>query len=714
MCDSRISETCPADFTSYCPANILCSADIGPQRRLRHSSKVKSRVAWFHRKAKGLSYPLRQGISSQPRIKPLGVMEADDMYEGEDRDGQLPWLKHRDRRLSWPMGDFPPEWKWSNDSSSSSSSEDEDSLSGALKDGPWLHEQPLIYASPEEVLALRGCVSRGRALFSPTPPTNPALWLPPIPNSPTVCIPTDAEDTCADWLPPIPNAPTVSTPTEAEDICTDWLPPIPNSPTVSTPTDTEDDYTEQGPAEHLGIHSSEEDGDMERHTRLQREPCTVGDDGLPEVPTLTLERPSMSPAVSENSRNSWHDRQGSFEYDHLENFSPDGVLVREEGTAESNRRGQDEQGYLPRPPLDACSVSVQFGNTGYECQAVCEPEVLEEHTEDELSSSQHEEQKTQEQACEEGKPVPFATITRSQSTEYNNLHLCHSVNLHHSDKHTTTTGTPSPQNRRRDRSGSGGNCTGVRAFWEQLSHSQSTPGRLNSSRFSPKHSPISNVGKTSQAHSQFSPNHSPTHRSMWRHPTTVKACQPPSPVICGAPLIEELDSSRYNSWPRKDLSPSPRASPYPTATQSCRPRRRTIESPQNFNRPVPQSVCSSRCCQTPPLWSGASTPDQTHRHTKSSNTVIPSYPPPCPMDGQEREGGIGFSLRETGEAVGSTFSVRSVSSLCSRYSLASSARCDREHASYVKGVDGRVFRERMEVSEGLEGQTIVTIPCSYA
>ena len=106
-----MSERCPADFTAYCQAGHLgLSSDSICRRR----SKVNKRVAWF---AKGRA---RHRVRSQTaRVRPLG------------------------------------------EPASSTSSEDE-------LPGPLYH-----YASAEELAALRGCVRRTRALFSPPPPPSP-------------------------------------------------------------------------------------------------------------------------------------------------------------------------------------------------------------------------------------------------------------------------------------------------------------------------------------------------------------------------------------------------------------------------------------------------------------------------------------------------------------------------------------------------------------
>jgi len=147
MCDSTISVSCPADFTSYCPASALCDEDIRPQKKRRHRSSVRSRVALFSRKAKGQMYP-RQGISSQQRIKPLG----EDSYIGERTSLYSNSCSEHEMEAS------PLEW-------SSESTEDEEDAT--TQDNSWLHEQPSSYVSAEELHALRGCVNSWKGCLFP-------------------------------------------------------------------------------------------------------------------------------------------------------------------------------------------------------------------------------------------------------------------------------------------------------------------------------------------------------------------------------------------------------------------------------------------------------------------------------------------------------------------------------------------------------------------
>lgn len=116
-----MSERCPADFTAYCPAGHLCSDSgvVGGRRR----SKVGSRGV------QALGFIARRGRTC-PRVRPRGGV----------------------RRVR-PLGE----------PASPTSSEDELTTTTTT---------PLRqFASAEELAALRGCVQRGRALFSPPPPS---------------------------------------------------------------------------------------------------------------------------------------------------------------------------------------------------------------------------------------------------------------------------------------------------------------------------------------------------------------------------------------------------------------------------------------------------------------------------------------------------------------------------------------------------------------
>lgn len=146
MCDSAISESCLADFTNYCPVNSLCDEDIGPQKKHRQRSKVRSRVALFSRRAKGQSRPT---IGSQHRVKALG----EDAVLSTASVG----LCSDDPTLSDQELDIG---EWSSDESTC----EEDTV---LQDSSWLHEQSSGYVSRVELNALKGCVMKRRALFSP-------------------------------------------------------------------------------------------------------------------------------------------------------------------------------------------------------------------------------------------------------------------------------------------------------------------------------------------------------------------------------------------------------------------------------------------------------------------------------------------------------------------------------------------------------------------
>ena len=134
MCDSGFSEVCSADFTNYCRAGSLCDEDIGRQCRLPNyrrmkSSKVRSRVAWFTRKSNLTTPHRRSNVLTQVRIRPLGETYNDPLD------------------VSTKHSDF-----------SSSSDEELPCVNNEL---------PNNYVSQEELEALKGCVTKRRALFSP-------------------------------------------------------------------------------------------------------------------------------------------------------------------------------------------------------------------------------------------------------------------------------------------------------------------------------------------------------------------------------------------------------------------------------------------------------------------------------------------------------------------------------------------------------------------
>lgn len=137
MCDSKISVSCPSDFTKYCPANSLDSNEYPLRARQRqHASRtktvshVKSHIAWFSRKARGELYSCKANVCNLPF--------------GEDRCDLEIW---------------------------SSSSGDEERVGAKARRG--MSSLPRKSVSREELDAMRGCVSRRRALFSPSPSSSP-------------------------------------------------------------------------------------------------------------------------------------------------------------------------------------------------------------------------------------------------------------------------------------------------------------------------------------------------------------------------------------------------------------------------------------------------------------------------------------------------------------------------------------------------------------
>ena len=153
MCDSHISESCPMDFTNYCPVDSVCSE--GRYKRPTRKSQAKNHITWFGRKTKGISSnSSKEFITSK-----------------QGRNGQL-WSECSVHALKEDCGnsscsprhECPCRNKHVLDSSS-----DEDCFGN---NGQSL-EKASPYVSQEELDALKGCVMRRRAVFSPSPSSSP-------------------------------------------------------------------------------------------------------------------------------------------------------------------------------------------------------------------------------------------------------------------------------------------------------------------------------------------------------------------------------------------------------------------------------------------------------------------------------------------------------------------------------------------------------------
>lgn len=69
MCDAEISESCPTDFSSYCPVNV--PHPRLERKKVKTQSRVRKRVVLFSRK--GAQYSkFRLSYSSQPSLIPEG------------------------------------------------------------------------------------------------------------------------------------------------------------------------------------------------------------------------------------------------------------------------------------------------------------------------------------------------------------------------------------------------------------------------------------------------------------------------------------------------------------------------------------------------------------------------------------------------------------------------------------------------------------------
>lgn len=521
MCDSTISVSCPADFTSYCPASALCDEDIRPQKKRRHRSSVRSRVALFSRKAKGQMYP-RQGISSQQRIKPLGedscISERTSLYSNSCSEHE--------------MEASPLEW-------SSESTEDEEGAT--TQDNSWLHEQPSSYVSAEELHALRGCVTRGRAVFSPTPFSDRSSELS------KVGIRVDPQTG-------MPNA----------------------DPSMS--------------------------------------------DKLLVPQTDLIHIPGQGNEVS-------HARQGSFEYDHLEDFHPDQAHESSDSRNSFCDSHPDQQ-----PPLadSACSVSVQFGSTGYECKAVCETDSLP------ATHNPPSSQMTQETVQPQNEVLATATVANvAKAVESGDVEV------------------------------SCGKSVGAR--WLPLS--QSIPGRLNSPNLRFGHSTTSGVchcpsccpcGSFQRKISSLSEEASKQQLSHCPLPVTVSHL----------PKVEQRD--RCNSWPRHKICP---LAQYGNDAKHFQKRPSIQVQLQTVPTGSPTLIHSPHLRSSP-------------RHKVGS---VPNFSLSEAVDRQD------VSYQQIPH-VESSVSLKSMSSLRTFRSGSNSSSCCERHVGYVKGVDGKVYKKRVDVS----------------
>ena len=479
MCDSAISVSCPADFTSYCPADALCDEGIRPQKMSWHRPSVRSRVALFTRKAKGQTYP-RQGISTQPIIKPLGeenyITDESDLHSFNGSTEAIPI-----------------------DCTSESTTEDEEEI--AIQDNSWLHEQSSSYASPEELHALKGCVTRGRALFSPTPLSN-----------------TSSEHS------------------------------------------------------KVGI-------DMHRNTKASS--CDLSVNGNVLLPPTSIPIEAGS-----------HFRQGSYEYDHLEDFYPDQSPRSRNSFCENNL---NEQTSL----MESCSVSIQFGSAGYECKAICET-----------------------------KDVPNLALCEERVENQNDTNVAECVEHEKGEVNILP-------------------YAAVRC----LTLSQSTPGRLNSPNLRFGHHCVSSV----MCHC---PSCCPC-GSFQRKIQGEVSKQVDSfcvPQVALTHLPEQEHQEKCNSWPRNKVCP---------LVQHGRMQEQHVVPAGSSALVLTSDLKTSPC----------------HKIESVAN-----------FDASE-------ILYQQVPCLGSLVSLKSMNSYQTYRSGSNvSSSCEHQHVRYAKGVDGKVFKERVDVS----------------
>lgn len=149
MCDSHISESCPMDFTNYCPVDSLVKE--ARAKPLPHKPHPRNHITWFSRKAKGTATRnSKQVITSKQSSSKVPEQRCSDSDRCETYSNS-------------PHGDVYTD-------SAESSSDEEYNLASA---NSWSLEKPSLYVSQEELDALKGCVTRRRAVFSPSPSSSP-------------------------------------------------------------------------------------------------------------------------------------------------------------------------------------------------------------------------------------------------------------------------------------------------------------------------------------------------------------------------------------------------------------------------------------------------------------------------------------------------------------------------------------------------------------
>lgn len=161
MCDSHISESCPMDFTNYCPVDSVCSE--GRYKRPTHKSQAKNHIAWFGRKTKGASshnkelMPSKQDVGGK-LLQECNVHPICEAYGCSSCE-------------AYGCSSCCHGYSRSNSKQAVDYSSNEDCTLGG-SNGRAL-EKASRYVSQEELDALKGCVTRRRAVFSPSPSSSP-------------------------------------------------------------------------------------------------------------------------------------------------------------------------------------------------------------------------------------------------------------------------------------------------------------------------------------------------------------------------------------------------------------------------------------------------------------------------------------------------------------------------------------------------------------
>ena len=355
----------------------------------------------------------------------------------------------------------------------------------------------------------------------------------------------------------------------------------------------------------------------------------------PFIDPTSSSPPSVSPIR--------HSRRGSLEYDHLEDFDPSPHSVEENGSPD---RGIAD----PHTDNDTYFVTVQFHTSSAGGQEV-KPDDIRTHIHSneaeclDRGGMNEEEQEVEggEGGGEEGEDLGAYAEEAALSCEQQRLEAA----------------SRPPQMRYPPRS-------------LNMRISNSIPSRLNSPnlRFGTTHSDRLTKGLWSSA-------------SILQPPSTDPTCHCPACCSCGSSQRQLTSSMSFthdstmtehrdvcSSWPRHRLCPL---------------KRYTSDK---LNSPLTR-------------WKRSHSPLPAKKHTVHFSPALPTKYQTAPGHFHARSGTVEMPLHYTTSFVDDdlddTHSLASSYSHQSVSTFTSSGCCDQTHIPYNKGVDGSVFRQRMQV-----------------